>query len=478
MDVIECLVVYGAHKVVVNVGGERKRPDLISSLAQKELFQGFDLNTSHILIYHAGFDTDVDMTEDVVLENRARIKIRMDEAQFRVMDVVNQEEHGPSRAPLRDLSEYRFPQVPLDIKQSLAKHKKGLNLKSRNRIIQWLYHDLCQYTLYPDKLYAEAAKGLIRNFPVLEDTTGTKCDSWHVALRFKAKRERKKLRDQERAAEEGEEEAPARPKQQRVPRTPCPKRVIRPGTNVVLPADGEDKESVDGHVLEMQRELCKTRPNMVYVADAMARTFASRRLWVTTEHPTVAAVLSMYPAYQLGTILQQEFTAATGKSIQDSLTAALARSSLRILEAARGKRHLGEFFEDLDRRIAIDDDGPSDEMLTKAALCALPALVNERSVAFLRPSDPAELPTYPAVGYEGSSIYDATSLVVSVDELQIAEPTLLAAVSTMTALYWALNMEFPPKATRTFQLLSHMIGVDSGLVASPLVLMAIGIING
>lgn len=82
------------------------------------------------------------------------------------------------------------------------------------------------------------------------------------------------------------------------------------------------------------------------------------------------------------------------------------------------------------------------------------------------------------MGYEGSSIYDATSLVVSVDELQIAEPTLLAAVSTMTALYWALNMEFPPKATRTFQLLSHMIGVDSGLVASPLVLMAIGIING
>ncbi|CAN7945784.1 unnamed protein product [Ixodes hexagonus] len=63
----------------------------------------------------------------------------------------------------------------------------------------------------------------------------------------------------------------------------------------------------------MQKELCKTRPNMVFVADAMARTFASRRLWVTTEHPTVAAVLSMYPAYQLGTVLQQEFTAATGK---------------------------------------------------------------------------------------------------------------------------------------------------------------------
>ncbi|CAN7938443.1 unnamed protein product [Ixodes hexagonus] len=214
---------------------------------------------------------------------------------------------------------------------------------------------------------------------------------------------------------------------------------------------------------------------MVYVADAMARTFASRRLWVTTEHPTVAAVLSMYPAYQLGTILQQEFTAATGKSIQDSLTAALPRSSLRILEAARGKRHLNEFFEDLDGRIAMDDNGPSDEMLTKAALCALPFLVKERSVAFLRPSDPAELPTYPAVGYEGSSIYDATSLVVSVDELQIAEPTLLAAVSTM---YWALNMEFPSKAARTFQLLSHMIGVDSGLVASPLVLVVIGIING
>lgn len=42
----------------------------------------------------------------------------------------------------------------------------------------FLSNFVCSFSYrYPDKLYAEAAKGLIRNFPVLEDTTGTKCVS-------------------------------------------------------------------------------------------------------------------------------------------------------------------------------------------------------------------------------------------------------------------------------------------------------------
>lgn len=50
MDAIECLVRYGQRKIVVTVGGERRRPDLIRSLAHKEAFQGLDLQSSDILV--------------------------------------------------------------------------------------------------------------------------------------------------------------------------------------------------------------------------------------------------------------------------------------------------------------------------------------------------------------------------------------------------------------------------------------------
>ncbi|CAN7999372.1 unnamed protein product [Ixodes hexagonus] len=430
MDTIECLVCYGTRKIVVTVGGERRRPDLIRSLGQKEAFQGLDLQSSDILVYHAGFGTDVDLTEDMVLQDKAQLKVARDESQYRVMDVIIQEAPGPSRVSVKDRSAYSFTAVPLDIMQSLGKHTKGHHLSCRSRIIELLYHDLCLYDLFPDKLYEMAAKGLVRTFPDLKDSTGTGYDSWRVAMRYKAKRERRKLR--ERARQEDVCEGEVRPpKQSRPLRDPTPRRVTRPGTDIVLPTDGEDGDSIRGHILGTQKELEKPRPNMAYVEDSMTRTLATRRLWVTVEHPSVAAIVERYPALQHGTFVQQEFTAVTGQTIGDRLVAGLVKSSLRILEAARSKRHLAGFFQDFDERFASTESSPEDEMLFRAALQALPSLVKERSLSFLYPDDPAGQPTYPAIGYEGDTVYEATSFVVSVDELHIQESTLLGALNTM-----------------------------------------------
>lgn len=65
-----------------------------------------------------------------------------------------------------------------------------------------------------------------------------------------------------------------------------------------------------------------------------------------------------------------------------------------------------------------------------------------------------------------------------VAHLRIKEPTLLSAISTMLALHSVFNMEFLPNAAKTCELLSHIIGVDYGVVTSALVLVAIGIIDG
>ncbi|XP_029847006.3 uncharacterized protein LOC8050653 [Ixodes scapularis] len=477
MSAIQCLVTYGTHKIVVTVDGEHRRPDLIRCLAQKQVFEGVDLEPSHIMVYHAGFETDVDLTDDMILEDKALLKVVQDEQQFRIMDVIMQDDPGTSRAPSKKSSEYKLPPVPLDITQAMRKHTKGHYVGCRSRLIQWLYHDLCLYDMYPDKLYEKAAKCLVDMFPTLADTTGSGHDSWRLALRFKAKRERVKLRQTEEGY--GENGAPPRKqqKQARVPKDPKPKRVTRPGTNIVLPADGEDEESFQGHVLGMDKEMQKSSPNVAYITDSLARTFPTRRLWVTSLNPSVAEIVEKYPALKCGTFLQQEFTAATGCTIEDKLLEGLSNSSLRILEAARKKRHLAAFFDDLDGRAAGVDAGPENDVLTMAALYVLPCLVKERSLTFLHPDDPAELPPYPTVGYEGD-FYQAASFIVSVDELRIEEATLLGAISTMMAMYWVFNMEFLPKSSKTLQLLSHMVGVDCALAASPLVLVAKGIIDG
>ncbi|CAN7974839.1 unnamed protein product [Ixodes persulcatus] len=470
MSAIECLVSYGAHKIVVVVDGEHKRADLIRTLAGNVLSQGVELQTSHIQVYHPRYKTDVDLMEGTILEDAALVTISLDESQFRIMDVVVQEDSAPSKAPSKAPSEYRFPKVPLDIAQALQKHKRGQYLPCRSRIMQWLFHDLCLYNLYPDKLYAEAARSLVENFPTLKDTTGSGFDFWRVAMRYKAKRERSKLRIQDNT----ENQASPR-KQPWALRDPKPKRVTRPGTNIVLPAHGEDDESLQGHIINMEKELRKANPNVAYVSDSMSRTLATRRAWITTDHPSVAAIVAKYPAFEHSSFLQQEFTAVTSKPMEDSLAACLSESRLRILDAARKKRHLGSFFEDLDRRVAQGDMGPEDELLTTAALYVLPSLVKERSSAFLYPHDPDALQPYPAVSYE-ENVYEASSFVVTVDELHVKEDSLLGAITTMTAMYCAFNMEFNPRASKTLQLMSHVIGVNCGIPASPLVRLAIGIV--
>lgn len=66
----------------------------------------------------------------------------------------------------------------------------------------------------------------------------------------------------------------------------------------MLPAHGEDAESLQGHIINMEKELRKANPNVAYVSDSMSRTLATRRAWITTDHPSVAAIVAKYPAFE------------------------------------------------------------------------------------------------------------------------------------------------------------------------------------
>ncbi|KAL3192768.1 hypothetical protein MRX96_058817 [Rhipicephalus microplus] len=94
-----------------------------------------------------------------------------------------------------DPKNYVFPTVPKDILYNLSKVTKRSEVTStlRRRIIEWLSFDLFRYTMYPGKLYEEAARQLVFHHAVLKDSLGFGYDSWHHGMKFKCKFERKKF---------------------------------------------------------------------------------------------------------------------------------------------------------------------------------------------------------------------------------------------------------------------------------------------
>lgn len=61
--------------------------------------------------------------------------------------------------------------------------------------------------------------------------------------------------------------------------------------------------------------------------------------------------------------------------------------------------------------------------------------------------------------------------------LAIKETSLLAAIATQIALYWALNIVFSKKAQRTFDLLCQVLKVQSVLRPTSLVRVALTILS-
>ncbi|XP_075559966.1 sterile alpha motif domain-containing protein 3-like [Dermacentor variabilis] len=250
-----------------------------------------------------------------------------------------------------------LPTVPQDISMSIERHRAGQYFKNRRRVLQWLYHDLCLQTMYPGKLYAEAAQALIAKFPNLADSTGTGYDSWREALRFKAKYERRKLRLQEDA-----DDGPP-PKRSVVVNNDslASKRITRPFSAAAM-EDGEDNETIDAHLVAMAKEVSKARPDVAYISDCMARTFASRRKWIG-ENPSVGDIVKMYSPLSMSTMLkmarpdeggplkmvlstaQLEFHRMTTVAVTEKLEEILAKAAQKIIMASKKKRHLQSFLQ-------------------------------------------------------------------------------------------------------------------------------------
>ncbi|XP_070383359.1 uncharacterized protein [Dermacentor albipictus] len=150
-------------------------------------------NIRDVTLHHTSVLTktfkSVDVAEEDAIENKSKIKVR-ETSQVRIADLLQEPQ---STQPARG-SVYCLPAVPPDILMMAQRHQAGKHFAGRQRILQWLHHDLYLYDMYPGRLYTEAARALTTKFPNLADATGTGYDSWREALRYKAKYERKKVR--------------------------------------------------------------------------------------------------------------------------------------------------------------------------------------------------------------------------------------------------------------------------------------------
>ncbi|KAH7954688.1 hypothetical protein HPB49_020935 [Dermacentor silvarum] len=148
---------------------------------------------------------------------------------------------------------------------------------------------------YPGKLYAEADRALIPKFPNLADSAGT---GYAAAME-----------------------------------------------------DGEDKETIDAHLVAMAKEVSKARPDVSYISDCMARTFASRIKWIG-ENPSVADIVKEYPALSMSTIARLEFQRMTDVAVLKKLEEVLGPSAKKIIMVSRKKRHLQSFLQSFDESIS------------------------------------------------------------------------------------------------------------------------------
>lgn len=84
--------------------------------------------------------------------------------------------------------------------------------------------------------------------------------------------------------------------------------------------------------------------------------------------------------------------------------------------------------------------------------------------------------TYPALGFEGSSAYDATDIKVVPEAFNAEVVDIIAAVTALMELYWVLDTKYADRNKNTLAFLERFCDLPSEQKA-PLLLRAISAIG-
>ncbi|XP_075534301.1 uncharacterized protein LOC142568097 [Dermacentor variabilis] len=164
----KCLLTYGDRNVVVTFDEPWTGRQLMERMKEMDMFEGVCFSALVLTRFDEDFRVYVDVAEEDAIENKSKIKVR-ETSQVRIADVLQEPQ---SMQPARG-SVYCLPAIPPDILMMAQRHQAGKHFAGRQRILQWLHHDLYLYDMYPGRLYTEAARALTTKFPNLADATGT-----------------------------------------------------------------------------------------------------------------------------------------------------------------------------------------------------------------------------------------------------------------------------------------------------------------
>ncbi|XP_042145034.1 sterile alpha motif domain-containing protein 3-like [Ixodes scapularis] len=354
-----------------------------------------------------------------------------------------------------DPTTYVFPKAPADIaiRLSTLGEKSLVPTSLRNRIIEWLCHDLFRYTLYPQRLYVEAARQLVIQHRVLRDRVGNGYGSWHRALRFKVKFERSKIEDvgvvQENRTKFGRKHAESDTCND--DNNNCAKRISRRPGN--LAAMVEDELSIKAHIDSMQKEMAKASPDTEKVRDSMERTFDARRKWIAGECPSAADIFETYPALGAVEEVFLEFQRINGVHPRQLETIA-ERYMVSLLTLA-GKKVETFSMELLTKAETVPDGG---WMKTLAFLLTLPRMVKERP-SFLKSSAPW-FAAYPLVLWT-DNIEELGQSAIQVENQIIKAENPAQAVIAAFCLHWVLNFVYEPASRAFYTTLEHLLSITN-----------------
>ncbi|XP_072144509.1 uncharacterized protein [Dermacentor andersoni] len=318
---ITCLINRGPSSYVLTVSGDHKLEDLKDAMAAHSSLQ-FVEHDAILQVHHKTFNTFVNVDENTTLEDNCIIRVldvciiadgSSEEAVSlnsslssdaiscnEVTTVISSSQCNSAKGRLQ----FSFPKTPIDIDARLCCCRQTeVPENLRRRIVDWLWFELSQYTLYPGRLYDTAARELVQRYPQLRDGFGDGHMSWQTALRYKGKNTRKKLPAGIKEVDELREKVKRRKASstcEEDSNTKTAKVHVRKSSfwNGAF-NEGEDEKSTEAHIDIMKKEMRVAGGNADKIRESMHKTFRKRRTFIEVEKPAVTDLLQIYPALSL-----------------------------------------------------------------------------------------------------------------------------------------------------------------------------------
>lgn len=394
---ITCLVRHKQSNKTVAVGGLHQLDDVKLALQRSEHYKHLDPHNLLIQVFDDRFQDYVDLDNTTVLKEFSKLNIITLETPLDAV-VVSEATAGPfqflsfepeelfCQSTGKDPARYRLPQMPIHIEDSLKRVAQlgDVTESVKRQIVDHLYFDLCNYTIYPGRLYTEAAEQLVAKYPALKDGSKTTYDVWRGHLRVKAKNKRRSMQGSVPGVSEARERNEKAKEAKRNGVAGSSLRHIARHMNGVTWGNSEDEDSLAGHMAFMAKEVHKTNPDWMKVAISMECTFNERRRWMTSTQPLVADIVAKYPALGYVQAIHQEFHLLTKHDVAMDLKAALQKCGPRLINLAERKRRGKAAVDDLKQRLDAVAEVETDGCFATSILLLLPLLLKENASCFLQ----------------------------------------------------------------------------------------------